>query len=67
VTFDELRALKPHLGLAAYAYEPGGPVTLEVIYEGEVLGRFTAATAAEAIAKAFPALARAEPEVNIFD
>lgn len=30
-TLDELRAAHPALGFALYAYEPGGPVTLEVL------------------------------------
>lgn len=30
VSFDAIRAEYPHLGLALYALDPGGPVTLEV-------------------------------------
>jgi hypothetical protein len=53
VTLDDLRAARPELGLALYAYTPGGAVTLEVHSDGEVYS-FTAATEAEAIASAFP-------------
>jgi hypothetical protein len=54
MTLDDLRAARPELGLALYAYTPGGDVTLEVHSDGEVYS-FTAATEAEAIEKAFPA------------
>lgn len=53
-TLDELRAAYPHLSLALYAYTPGGPVTLECIVNGEVIGKFTGRTEAEAINAAFP-------------
>lgn len=71
MTFDEARAAFPHLGLAAYAYEPGGPVTLEAISEGQSF-TFVAATLQDAINRAFPAdpPAPPAPEVeppNVFD
>ena len=31
LTFDELRQRFPKSGFAIYAYEPGGPVTLEAL------------------------------------
>lgn len=56
MTLDELRAARPALGFALYAYTPGGIVTLEVHSKGEVF-EFRGETEAEAIAKAFPELA----------
>jgi len=53
LSFDEVRGIWTGIGLALYALEPGGPVTLEIYSEGEVY-RFDAATAEEAIALAFP-------------
>lgn len=54
MTLDELRREMPGVGLAVYAIDPSGPVTFEVYPpDGEVYS-FTAATEAEAIAKAFP-------------
>lgn len=53
MTLDELRAARPALGFAVYAYTPGGGVTLEVHDAGDVY-EFSAPTEAEAIAKAFP-------------
>lgn len=53
MTFDELRAAHPELGLAVYAYEPGGVVTLE-IHDGSGVYAFSGATLQEAIEKAFP-------------
>lgn len=61
MTFDEARAAFPHLGLAAYAYEPGGPVTLEAITEGRVFA-FTGPTLQDALDRAFPADPKPEPE-----
>lgn len=53
MTLDELRAARPALGFAVYAYTPGGGVTLEVHDAGDIY-EFSASTEAEAIAKAFP-------------
>lgn len=50
---DAIRAIHPHLGLAVYAYEPGGPVTVEVLAQDG--SRFTkqAPTMDEALADMF--------------
>lgn len=53
-TFDGARRDWPGIGIALYALDPGGVVTLEVHSEGEVY-RFDALTADEALALAFPA------------
>lgn len=53
MTLDELRAAHPELGLAVYAYEPGGVVTLE-IHDGGHVYPFGGTTLQEAIEKAFP-------------
>ena len=52
-SFDELRALFPGCGLAAYAYEPGGPVTLEII-EGDDTHRLTRSTLTACVAALIP-------------
>jgi len=67
MTLDDLRAAHPQLGFAVYAMTPGEPVTLEV-YSGEDVFSFTAATADEALALAFPPEPPA-PAVtsNVFD
>jgi hypothetical protein len=52
-TFDSARLEWPMVGLATYALEPGGPVTLEVHSDGQVYS-FTAPTEAEALLLAFP-------------
>lgn len=64
MTFDEIRAAHPELGLTLYAIEPGGPVTLEVITPDGGLFTWRAATAEAALAEAFPPddLGQAEPE-----
>ena len=36
MTFDELRVAHPLFGFAAYAIEPGAPVTLEIFAFGNV-------------------------------
>lgn len=51
--FDALRAQHPDKGFAVYAYEPGGPVILEVHAGGAILTT-EAASLEEAIARAFP-------------
>jgi hypothetical protein len=61
MTVDDVRARYPNLAGAVYFYEPGRPVTLEMISpEGESFS-FTAPTVAECIAKAFPELIEPEP------
>lgn len=74
MTLDDARAAFPLLGLAAYAYEPGGPVTLEVISSDGQTFTFTGPTQAAVIARAFPSLSApaAEPDpepttTNVFD
>lgn len=52
-TLDDIRAKYPHLGLALYAYEPGKPVTLEVIASDGKTFSWTAPTEEAAIAAAF--------------
>lgn len=52
MTFDDIRAAYPALGLALYAYEPG-VVTLELLHDGNTL-QFTGPTAQAAIDLAFP-------------
>jgi hypothetical protein len=53
-SLDDIRARHPDLGLALYAFEPAGVVTLEIYApDGEVYA-FKARTVAEAIAIAFP-------------
>jgi hypothetical protein len=56
MTFDDARRAFPGFGLAAYAYEPGGPVTLEVL-TGESQFTFSGPTLEDALASAFPDLA----------
>lgn len=73
MTLDEIRAAYPHLGLAVYAFEPGGPLTLEVHTPDGQSWQFMATTEAQALALAFPAeeaeVPAPEPEkpINIFD
>lgn len=70
MTLDDARAAFPKLGLAIYAYEPGGPITLEVIAADGQTFSFTGATEAALIARAFPSLAapvEPEPAPNVFD
>lgn len=52
-TLDDLRAARPDLGFALYAYEPGGVVTLEVHMGGDVFS-FTAESEAAVVQAAFP-------------
>jgi hypothetical protein len=53
MTLDDLRAAAPDLGFALYAYDPGGPVTLE-IHAAEGVFTFTGPTEAAAVEAAFP-------------
>lgn len=70
---DELRQAQPELGFAVYAYEPGGPVTLEAITPDGDIFSWRGDTVADAIAEAFPPdddgqePETPEPEINIFD
>ncbi len=50
---DQYRALYPHLGLAIYAYEPGGPVTVEVLAQDGSQFTRQAPTAREALEALF--------------
>ena len=52
-SFDDVRAGWTGIGLALYAFEPGGEVTLEIHSEGQVY-TFNAPTAEAAFAIAFP-------------
>ena len=55
-SLDDIRAAFPRLGLAVYAFDPGGPVTLEVhAADGQVFP-FEGATFAAVAARAFPSL-----------
>jgi hypothetical protein len=58
-SLDELRRLLPGVGVSIYAMEPGGPVTLELLEEGDPGEApqaivWTAPTEREAWEKAFP-------------
>ena len=53
MTLDDLRALRPDLGFAVYAYIPGEPVTLEVLAGADTF-TFAAPTLDAAIEAAFP-------------
>lgn len=66
MTLDDLRRAQPHLGFAVYAYEPGGDVTFEIM-AGEQSFTWRAPTVAEALAMAYPGLAIAAPEPDIFE
>lgn len=73
MSLDNARAAFPLLGLALYAYEPRGPVTLEVHTADGQTFSFTGPTEAAVIDRAFPSLAEAAPEPdpppppNVFD
>jgi hypothetical protein len=63
LTLDHLRAAMPDLGFALYAYDPEGPVTLEV-HATDGVFTVTAETEAAVVALVLPT----EPApVNIFD
>lgn len=70
-TLDDVRAAYPHLGVALYAYTPGGAVTLECHAPNGRTFKFTGPTEAAAIKSAFPELAPQEPEqarkVDLFE
>lgn len=69
-SLDDLRRLRPDLALALYALEPGGPVTLEIIHDGQVYS-FSGTTEAEAILTAFPPTPEPQPaplpDHSVFD
>lgn len=74
LSLDSVRAAFPKLGLALYAYEPGGAVTLEVHASDGQTFSFSGATQAAVLARAFPSLAQPAPEPptpeqphNVFD
>lgn len=77
MTIDDARAAFPKLGLALYAYDPGGPVTLEVHTADGQTFTFSGPTEAAVIARAFPSLALPpapqpdpepdQPQPNVFD
>ena len=68
-SLDAARDENPALGFALYAYEPGGPVTLEIIDPDGQIFSFVGATASEALAIAFPPAPPepATPSASIFD
>lgn len=69
MTFDEIRASMPEIAISAYAMEPGGPVTLEIITPTGDIFTFHQPTLAMALAVAFPPepMAAPEPAASIFD
>ena len=71
MSLDKARAAFPLLGLALYAYEPRGPVTLEVHTADGQTFSFIGPSEVAVIARAFPSLAEAVPEPdpppNVFD
>jgi hypothetical protein len=62
LTLDHLRAALPNLGFALYAYDPEGPVTLEVHADDGVFS-VVAESEAAAVALVMPP----DEPVNIFD
>lgn len=71
-SLDDLRALRPDLSLAVYAFQPGQDVTLEIHHDGQVY-TYKGATEADAILAAFPPATEeqptppATPDSSIFD
>jgi hypothetical protein len=69
-TLDQLRLMFPWLGFAVYAYEAGGPVTLEIHDDGQV-ETHVAPTLDAALLLAFPLIETKEPQAprvpNLFD
>lgn len=53
-TLDDARAANPDLGFAAYAYEPGGDVVLEIHTPDGQVFTFSAPTETAVLALAFP-------------
>lgn len=64
MTLDDARAAYPHLGLAVYALDPSGEVTLDIIGGDDDVFTFRGPTEAAAILSAFPDLA---PTPSVFD
>ena len=62
IDFDLLRAANPLLGFAVYAYDPAGPVTLEITTPFKTVVPFTGVTLAAACALAFPPPVMPAPE-----
>lgn len=62
ISLDDLRKANPDLAFALYAFDPLGPVTLEIITPEKDVFSFKAMTAAAAIEQAFPPDKTAEPE-----
>lgn len=68
MTFDDIRAAMPEVAITAYAQEPGGAVTLEIITPDGSIFTFTRPTLAEAVAVAFPPDPEpVAPAASIFD
>ena len=71
MTLDDARRAYPGLGMAVYAIEPGGKVTLEVYADDGQIFSFAAPTEAAALAAAFPPEpepeAAPEPASSVFD
>ena len=63
-SLDDLRARVPHVGAALYAYEPGGPVTLELTLEDGSIFTFEGATEAAAVGRALAPMAPVEPPLE---
>lgn len=67
MNIDDIRKQYPGMGLAVYAMEPEGPVTLE-FYEGDQVYTFTGPTFAAALESAFPPKTEPPPEpINVLD
>lgn len=54
MTIDDVRARYPALSGALYFYDPGQPVTLEILTPAGESFSFTAPTVAECLEKGFP-------------
>lgn len=61
---DDIRARYPALSGALYFYEPGQPVTLEMIDDQGKSFSFTAPTVAECLERAFPEVVEAAAPVS---
>jgi hypothetical protein len=65
MTFDEARMAYPAMIFNIYAFEPGGPVVLETIVDGESF-TFEGDTLQAALDRAFPLVEQPEP-INAFE
>ncbi len=63
MTLDDARAAHPGFGFALYAFEPGGPVTMEVIALDGSIFPFTGPSEQAVLDLAFPPA----PPPNVFD